>query len=85
LEVHREDEAGNSFRILALVCSLSCQKLLVDEEVAAGRPECRAWQPENLRAALEDSENFKGIIDLSIENIARRIVDGLDDLAVWRN
>jgi hypothetical protein len=80
VEVRRKDESGKPIRVLAPVCSPFCQELLIDDEVAAGRLDSVAWQPEKLRAALDDIENFDGVIDLSIENLERIIAEALSQL-----
>jgi len=81
VEVRREDGAGKPFRMLAPVCSPFCQELLIDDEATAGRLDSVAWRPEKLRAALDDIENFDGVIDLSIENLERIIVEAFSHLA----
>jgi len=80
VELRQQDEAGKPIRVLAPVCSQFCQELLVDDEVSAGRLDSVAWQPEKLRAALDDIENFDGVIDLSIENLERIIAEAFSHL-----
>ena len=75
--MRQQDGVGKLFRMLSLVCSPFCQGLMIDDEVAAGRPECTAWPHEKLRAALNDIDNFDGVIDLSLENLERIIVEAL--------
>ena len=67
--------AGNPFRVLAPVCSPLCQKLLIDELHAVGMPEGKAWPSQKLRTALDDPDQFAGVIDLSHENIVRVALD----------
>jgi hypothetical protein len=81
VELRQQDEAGEPIRVLAPVCSQFCQELLIHDEVSVGRLDSVAWQPEKLRAALDDIENFDGVIDLSIENLERIIVEALSQLA----
>jgi hypothetical protein len=75
VEVDYADGAGNPFRVLAPVCSPLCQKLLIEERHALGMPEGKAWPPQKLRTALDDPDQFVGVIDLSHENIVRVAVE----------
>jgi hypothetical protein len=71
VEVPCEDGAHNFFRLLAPVCSPLCQKLLITERNALGKPGNIAWSPQKLRFVLDDPAQFAGVIDVSDENIAQ--------------
>jgi hypothetical protein len=75
VELYYQDGTVNPFRVLAPVCSPVCQKLLIDESHAVGMPEGKAWPHQKLRSALDDPDQFAGVIDLSHENIVRVALD----------